>query len=161
MRAGVRYAWAPAWRGIMRLVLGSLGRIAGLSQLRPRRVIVKAGRRAHHRWQGVSVRHLAHAGLRAWEGKRAMDTEDDLDVSDWFLSAIAAEDETLAVWIDKMALCVTVHECELLLQIILEEADAQELLKDSKSMRLIEYAATIIHDDMECHVTWPTTEVVR
>lgn len=90
-----------------------------------------------------------------------MDTEDDLDISDWFLSAIAAEDETLSVWIDKMALSVTVHECELLLQIILEESDAQELLKDTKSMRLVEYAATIIHDDMEIHITWPTTEVVR
>lgn len=161
MRAGIRYAWAPAWRSFMSLVLGGVGRIAGLSQLLARRVIVKAGRRTHHRRQGISVRHMAHAGLRAWEGKCAVDTEDDLDISDWFLSAIAAEDETLSVWIDKMALSVTVHECELLLQIILEESDAQELLKDTKSMRLVEYAATIIHDDMEIHITWPTTEVVR
>jgi hypothetical protein len=101
--------------------------------------------------------------MPAWEGKRAMDADDrdEIDISDWFLSAVAAEDEALAIWIDRVCLCVTVHEEELLLQIILEESDARELLRNDKSMRLIEYAATIVHDDMECHVTWATKKKGR
>ena len=156
MWAWIRDAWQERRNEALRVVLGGLGSIARLSQLPARRAILDTGRRTCRRRFSVPVRYLAHASLSAGEGKRAMDADDrdEIDISDWFLSAVAAEDEALAIWIDRVCLCVTVHEEELLLQIILEESDARELLRNDKSMRLIEYAATIVHDDMECHVTW-------
>ena len=163
MWAWIRDAWQERRNEAVRVVLGGLGGIARLSQLPARRAILDTGRRTCRRRFSIPVRYLAHASLSAGEGKRAMDADDrdEIDISDWFLSAVAAEDEALAIWIDRVCLCVTVHEDELLLQIILEESDARELLRDDKSMRLIEYAATIVHDDMECHVTWATKKKGR
>jgi hypothetical protein len=156
MWAWIRDAWQERRDEIVRVVLGGLGGITRLPQLPARRAILDTGRGTCRGRCSIPVRDLAHASLSAGEGKRAMDADDrdEIDISDWFLSAVAAEDEALAIWIDKVCLCVTVHEEELLLQIILEESDARELLRNDKSMRLIEYAATIVHDDMECHVTW-------
>jgi hypothetical protein len=163
MWAWIRDAWQERGNEIVRVVLGGLGSIARLPQLPARRAILNGGRGTCRRRCSIPVRDLAHASLSAREGKRAMDADDrdEIDISDWFLSAVAAEDEALAIWIDRVCLCVTVHEEELLLQIILEESDARELLRDDKSMRLIEYAATIVHDDMECHVTWATKKKGR
>ena len=159
MRAGVRYAWAPAWRGIVRLVLGSLGGIERLSQLLARRIGEACRRGQVNRRPGLSVRYLEGATLSARKGKRAMATgqadNDDLDDYDLFMLVLEDLDSHFALWLDSEIEAVTVNGWDSFCQFIMREEAAKRLLTDTKCLKMLEAAVAAIMPDSEIHITWP------
>ena len=156
VRAGIRNAWSPAWRGVVRLVLGGVGRIARLSQL-----LARSSKRQKRRGQisgraGLFVRDMACATLSAREGERAMATQsDEVDDYDLFLSVLEDCDRHFAAWLDSEILSVTIHGWDSLIQFILTEDAAMRLMADPDAMALLESAAAAIVPDCECHITYP------
>ena len=156
MRARIRYAWSPAYRGIVRLVLGSLGRIARLSQLFARSTKRQKRRGKVSGRAGLFVRDMACATLSAREGERTMATQsDDVDDYDLFLSVLEDFDHHFALWLDSEILSVTIHGWDSLIQFIITEDAAMRLMADPDSMALLESAAAAIVPDCECHITYP------
>lgn len=156
MRAGIRYAWSPAWGSVVRLVLGGVGRIAGLSQLFARSAKQSKRRGKISGRSGIFMRDMACATLSAREGERAMATQsDDLDDYDLFLSVLEDFDRHFALWLDSEIQSVTIHGWDGLIQFILTEDAAMRLMADPDSMALLESAAAAIVPDCECHITYP------
>jgi hypothetical protein len=162
MRAGIRYAWAPAWRGAVRVVLGGLGSLARLSQLRTWLTEWASGRRQANRRCAVLVRHLEGTALSAGKGKHVMETadhDDDLDQYDMFILLLDEINPAAASWIDEVIQAVTVHEPEGLVQFIVTEEAWGVLHKNLDIRRAIEDAAAAVMPDCELHFTYPV-EVV-
>jgi len=160
MRAGIRYAWSPAWRSIVRLVLGSLGGLARLSQLCARGIKQAVRRGSGNRRAGISVRYLEGATLSAGKGERVMATEqtgdeDDLDDYDLFMLVLEDIDEHFALWLDAEIEVVTVHPFDGFCQFIMREEAAKRLLTDTPCLRKVEAAVAAILPDAEIHITWP------
>lgn len=140
----------------MRVVLGSLGRIARLPQLRPRHRVKQSFGGPLGGWQKVSVRDMACATLSTGEGERMLESTGEISgegIEVW-LSALAELDPELALTLDEEPLAVTLHGWDCLLQILCEEPLATRLLQDPKALSHIEMAAKLLSPDMEIHVTW-------
>lgn len=158
MRAGIRYAWAPAWSALVRLVLRGLGSAARLLQLRSRGNIKRTIRRTPDRWCGILVRHMESAALSAGEGKRVLASaggvtdEPDFDV---FMAAIASEDDALAKRLSIATKAAVYHQPDGLIQIIVSERYALALLNDARVMSIIVRAARLLDHQCEVHITWP------
>lgn len=157
MRAGIRYAWAPAWRGVVRLVLGSLGGVERLSQLLARRIEQACRRGQAHRRPGLSVRYLEGATLSARKGKRAMATgpDDELDDYDLFMAVLEDIDSHFSLWLDSEIEAVTVNGWDNFCQFIMREEAAKRLLTDTLCLKKLEAAVAAIMPDSEIHITWP------
>lgn len=137
------------------MVLGSVGRLARLSQLRTRRRVKQSFGGPLVGWQKVSVRDMACATLSAGEGKRMLESgEINGEGIEVWLSALAELDPDLALTLDEEPLAVTLHGWDCLLQILCEEPLATRLLQDPKALSHIEMAAKMLSSDMEVHVTW-------
>lgn len=157
MRAGIRYAWAPAWRGIVCLVLGGLGGIARLSQLCARGIEQATRRGTGNRRTSFFVRNLEGATLSARKGERVMATEpdDELDDYDLFMLVLEDIDRHFALWLDSEIEAVTVNGWDNFIQFILREEAAKRLLTDTPCLRKVESAVAAILPDSEIHITWP------
>lgn len=156
VRAGLRDAWPATWGEAVRVVLGGLGRLTGLPQLRLRRGVKKSIGRTDGGWQGIFVRDMACATLSAGESERMLEsTGDELTTVEAWLMAISDLDPQLAITLDQEPLSVTMHLYDSFLQVLCEPDLATRLLQDPIAQSYMEMSAKLLAADMEVHITWP------